>query len=127
MTDADARSRTTPAREDVEEVPAEDIEVETVEDPAWVEPDSDAAVGDSDELTSAGPIHGMHPPTSASQPLSTATKLVPEGTARRQTRDPSSVAALLAPSPVLALVLTALAVLFVIIIVVGLLSLLGVV
>jgi len=121
MTDAADRHPTTPARADVEDVPAEDIEAETVEEPAWNEPD------EPDEPTSATTHAQPDEPTSTSQRIPTPTTALPAGTAAGRTRGPSSVAALLAPSPVLALVLTALGVLAAIVVVVGLLSLLGIV
>ncbi len=124
MTDAADRHPTTPARDDVEDVPAEDIEAETVEEPAWNEPDEP---DEPDEPTSATTTHSVPAPTSTSQHVPTPTNPLPAGTAAGRTREPSSVGALLAPSPVLALVLTALGVLAAIVVVVGLLSLLGVV
>ncbi len=124
MTDAADRYPTTPARDDVEDVPAEDIEAETVEEPAWIEPDEP---DEPDEPTSATTHAQPDEPTSTSQRIPTPTTALPAGTAAGRTRGPSSVAALLAPSPVLALVLTALGVLAAIVVVVGLLSLLGIV
>ncbi len=127
MTDAADRYPTTPARDDVEDVPAEDIEAETVEEPAWIEPDDLDEPDELDEPASATTTHNVPVPTSTSQRVSTPTTALPAGTAAGRTREPSSVVALLAPSPVLALVLTALGVLAAIVVVVGLLSLSGIV
>ncbi len=46
MTDAEGTPRSEPERDDVEEVPAEDIQVETVEEHGWIEHDETAVQPD---------------------------------------------------------------------------------